>query len=116
MVASETDADLDALARRLWAVGDPIRLRILQILPTEPSCDNVCNVSKVAERIGLSQPTASHHLRVLRQAGLVANRRMCRDMLYWVRLEEADGLVATLRGVFHAPDAGGTTLPPSDPV
>jgi len=89
--------DVDTLAKQLWALGDPVRLQILHLLPTEPSCDNACNVSKIAERIGLSQPAASHHLRILRQAGIIANEKKCRDMIYWIDREAAAGVNAQLR-------------------
>lgn len=87
MVPAETNLEIDRLAKQLWALGDPVRLQILRILPTEPTCENACNVSTIAERIGLSQPCTSHHLRVLRQAGIITNRKMCRDMIYWIDLE-----------------------------
>lgn len=87
MAASKTDLDLDSLAKQLWALGDPVRLDILRILPTEPNCENICNVSKIAERLGLSQPATSHHLRILRQAGIITNEKKCRDMIYWIDLD-----------------------------
>ena len=102
MSSLHTEPDLDQLAKQLWAVGDPVRLRILRILPTEPTCEKACNVSTIAERIGLSQPATSHHLRILRQAGIITNRKMCRDMIYWVQLEEAGALTETLREVLRA--------------
>lgn len=97
MVALKTNLDVDILAKQLWALGDPVRLQILQILPTEPTCHNACNVSKIAERIGLSQPATSHHLRILRQAGIITNEKKCRDMIYWIDLEAATGVYQQLR-------------------
>ena len=94
-----TQPDLDTLAKQLWAIGDPVRLQILRILPTEPSCQGACNVSKIAELIGLSQPATSHHLRILRQAGLVTNEKKCRDMIYWVQLDAAGEVITALREV-----------------
>lgn len=93
----ETNPDVDLLAKQLWALGDPVRLQILQLLPTEPTCDNACNVSRIAERIGLSQPATSHHLRILRQAGIISNKKKCRDMIYWIDLGAAAGVNAQLR-------------------
>ena len=97
MVAVHTEMNLDMLAKQLWALGDPLRLQILQLLPTEPCSENACNVSSIAERIGLSQPSTSHHLRVLRQAGLVAGEKRCRDMIYWAQLDQAEAVCAGLR-------------------
>ena len=102
MAQSDTEIDLDRLAKQLWAIGDPVRLQILQILPTEPTCEQACNVSKIAERIGLSQPATSHHLRILRQAGIITNQKMCRDMIYWIELDPSAGLVAELQAVLKS--------------
>ena len=92
----ETNLDAEQLARQLWALGDPVRLQILKLLPTEPTCHDACNVSKLAERIGLSQPSISHHLRILRQAGIIAYEKKCRDMIYWIDLEAAAEVRAEL--------------------
>ena len=88
------------LAKQLWAVGDPVRLRILGLLPTSEDCEHGNNVSMLARRLGLSQPTVSHHLRVLRQAGLVSYRKMCRDVFYWTDATGAAGMLAGLGEVF----------------
>ena len=97
MTSAETNLDLNTLAKQLWAIGDPLRQEILRILPAEPNCETACNVSKIAERIGLSQPATSHHLRILRQAGIVTNRKMCRDMIYWVDLQASGEVCQSLR-------------------
>ena len=75
--------DADVMAKQFWAIGDPVRLEILRLLPSTPSCEEACNVSTIAARIGLSQPSVSHHLRVLRQAGNYINKKCFRDMIYW---------------------------------
>ncbi|MFP4069313.1 MAG: ArsR/SmtB family transcription factor [Verrucomicrobiota bacterium] len=103
METLDSGPDTDRLAKQLWALGDPVRLQILRILPQEPTCRNACNVSTIAERIGLSQPSISHHLRVLRQAGLITNKKMCRDMIYWVQVNEASKLIESLRGLLDDP-------------
>lgn len=87
------------MARQFWAIGDPVRLEILRLLPSGPSCEGACNVSKIAERIGLSQPATSHHLRILRQADIITNKKMCRDMIYWVRPEVLGELQKELAAV-----------------
>lgn len=86
----------DALAKQLWALGDVTRLRLLRLLPSEEACDSDNNVSALAEKLGLSQPTVSHHLRILRQAGIVTNRKMCRDVFYWIEAENTRELIDAL--------------------
>ncbi len=85
-MANETA--VDQLAKQLWALGDLARLRLLAMLPSSPDCSSGNNVSQLAEKLGVTQPTVSHHLRVLRQAGFVDYNKMCRDCFYW-RNEEA---------------------------
>lgn len=88
------------LAKRLWAVGDPVRLRILRLLPQTADCQYGNNVSNLAKRLELSQPTVSHHLRVLRQAGFVSYRKMCRDVFYWIDPAGGAAMLADLQAVF----------------
>ena len=57
------------LARRFAALADPVRLRLLSLLAT--SADGAVCVCDLVGPVGRSQPTVSHHLKVLREAGLV---------------------------------------------
>jgi len=104
MVPDETNLEIDTLAKQLWALGDPVRLQILRILPTEPACHSACNVSTIAERIGLSQPATSHHLRILRQAGIITNEKKCRDMIYWIDVKAASAVRAHLGELLSSGD------------
>jgi ArsR family transcriptional regulator len=63
-----SDDEADATAALFRALGDPARVRILNLLATsgEPVC--VCNL---IEPLELSQPTVSHHLKKLTDAGLL---------------------------------------------
>lgn len=94
--ATDPSTATDALAKRLWALGDLARLRLLSLLPTSPDCTTRSNVSSLAEALGLSQPTVSHHLRVLRQAGFVEFRKMCRDVYYWRSAASIDDVARNL--------------------
>ena len=50
-------------------LADPARLRLLSLIQAQPDSEAcVCNLT---EPLGLTQPTVSHHLKVLREAGLV---------------------------------------------
>jgi ArsR family transcriptional regulator, arsenate/arsenite/antimonite-responsive transcriptional repressor len=64
------DADeADRLAAALKVIADPTRLRLLSLIQAQPGNEAcVCNLT---EPLGLTQPTVSHHLKVLREAGLV---------------------------------------------
>jgi len=57
------------LAQALKAIADPARLRLLSLIQGQPNGEAcVCHLT---EPLGLSQPTVSHHLKVLLNAGLV---------------------------------------------
>jgi ArsR family transcriptional regulator len=61
------------LARRLKAIADPVRLRILSILLSHAEGEAcVCDITGAFQ---LSGPTISHHLKVLRAAGLLTSQR-----------------------------------------
>jgi ArsR family transcriptional regulator len=66
--AALSDADADATAALFRALGDPARVRIINLLASsgEPVC--VCDL---VDALGLAQPTVSHHLRKLVEAGLL---------------------------------------------
>jgi ArsR family transcriptional regulator, arsenate/arsenite/antimonite-responsive transcriptional repressor len=70
----------DALADRLKALADPTRLRLLDLLVAqqEPLC-----VCEITEQFAQQQPTISHHLRILRQAGLIAGEKRGVWSYYW---------------------------------
>ena len=63
-----SDEETDATAELFRALGDPARVRIMNVLATNDGPVCVCNL---IEPLGLSQPTVSHHLKVLTDAGLI---------------------------------------------
>ncbi|MFN8593660.1 MAG: metalloregulator ArsR/SmtB family transcription factor [Thermomicrobiales bacterium] len=67
---SETEQERMVAAFR--ALGDPTRLEIFRLLAAQEAPLCACDV---VDRFGLSQPTISHHLRILREAGLVTVSR-----------------------------------------
>ncbi len=77
---SLTQPQTVSLAERLKAVGDATRLRMLDLLAQqdEPIC--VCDVVAQFEQ---NQPTISHHLRLLREAGLVDTEKRGIWSYYW---------------------------------
>lgn len=82
-----TKAARAASGEGAWrALSDGNRRRILTLVRDRPA-----SVGEVADRLGVSQQIASHHLRVLRGAGLVSERRERTRHLFAVRV---DGLAA----------------------
>jgi ArsR family transcriptional regulator len=84
----------DQLAAKFKALADPTRVAIVNCLS---AADEVC-VCNLTETFDLSQPTISHHLKVLREAGLVESTR--RGTWSYYRLVP-DG-IAALRGALGA--------------
>ena len=62
-----------ALARVFKALGDPVRLRLVSLIGAREGGE-VC-VCELTRAFDLSQPTISHHLKVLREAGLIDSER-----------------------------------------
>jgi ArsR family transcriptional regulator len=76
------EADATTLARQFAALADPVRLRLVSLLATADG-GAVCACDLV-EPVGKSQPTVSHHLKVLTEAGLVTSERRGRNVWYGV--------------------------------
>lgn len=70
------------LAQMFKALADPVRLRLLSIVASHVG-GQAC-VCEVTPAFDLSQPTISHHLRVLREAGLLECERRGTWVYYWV--------------------------------
>ena len=85
---------LPTLASCCRALGDGTRLRVLEILADGERC-----VCELTDRLGISQPLLSHHLRVLREEGLVAGRREGRWMHYRLEPDAVAELTDALRRV-----------------
>lgn len=88
-----------ALAAKFKALADPVRLRLLSSVAGQPGAQAcVCDISA---GVDVSQPTVSHHLKVLRDAGLLTSRRRGTWVYYAVVPEAlesmADSLTALLR-------------------
>ena len=94
-MARTRTTELDPDIRLLAALADPARLAIVRQLSTDIetcACDltECCNVG---------QPTVSHHLRVLREAGIVTSERRGQWIFYRLAPETAERLGAIARGL-----------------
>jgi ArsR family transcriptional regulator len=84
------------LAPMFKALGDPVRLRLLSLIASHPGGEAcVCDLTP---RFELTGPTISHHLRVLREAGLIDCERRGTWVYYWLR----PGVLDRLAGVLDA--------------
>ena len=79
--AALTTQQAESLAHAFTALADPVRLRLLSLISTGVDGE-VCACDMVAP-LGKSQPTVSHHLKVLREAGLVTADK--RGIWMWYR-------------------------------
>jgi ArsR family transcriptional regulator len=82
------------LALVFKALGDPVRLRLLSMIASRPDGE-VC-VCELTPAFELSQPTISHHLKLLRQARLIDCERRGTWVYYWLIPETTDTLAALL--------------------
>lgn len=76
------------------ALGDPVRLRLLSLIAANGPEACVCDLTGEFELTG---PTISHHLRVLREVGLVDCERRGTWVSYWVRPQVLGHLAGLLR-------------------
>lgn len=76
-------AAAERLAAVLKALAEPTRLRLISLIAAHGAAGQAC-VCDLTEPVGLSQPTVSHHLKVLADAGLV--RREKRGIWAWYAL------------------------------
>lgn len=87
------------LATVLKALGDPVRLRLLSLIGAHDGGEAcVCDLLDAFE---LTPPTISHHLKVLREAGLIDSERRGTWVYYWV----VPDAIARLGALFTPSDA-----------
>ncbi|WTW98306.1 metalloregulator ArsR/SmtB family transcription factor [Streptomycetaceae bacterium NBC_01309] len=87
-----TAPDSERLAVMFKALGDPVRLRLFSMVASHEGGEAcVCDIADV----GVSQPTVSHHLKKLREAGLVTSERRGT----WVFYKVVPEVMATLSGL-----------------
>jgi ArsR family transcriptional regulator, arsenate/arsenite/antimonite-responsive transcriptional repressor len=93
MAAPLVPAQAAELARAFKALGDPVRLRLLSLITSAGGESCVCDLTTAFDLTGA---TISHHLKVLREAGLVDCERRGTWVYYWPRPESLRRLSAVL--------------------
>jgi ArsR family transcriptional regulator len=100
-----SEASAVGLARGFKALGDPVRLRLLSLIAARAGGE-VC-VCELTDAFDVTGPTISHHLRVLREAGLIDCQRRGTWVYYWI-IPSALGALSQLldASTVHAAEAG----------
>ena len=90
-------AATDKLSLALRAVADPSRRKILRLLlpasARKSTAPDGCTASDIEQRIKLAQPTISHHMKILKNAGLIETRKQGT----WVRYRRIESALRALR-------------------
>ena len=95
-------AELSAMFK---ALGDPVRLRLLSLIASHPGGEAcVCEISATFD---VSQPTISHHLKMLRSAGLLDCERRGTWVYYWA----IPSALQRLSSVLEIDDYASVTTP-----
>jgi ArsR family transcriptional regulator len=92
-----TEAESERLARAFKAIADPVRLRLLSLIASHT--DGEACVCDLTDAFDLTGPTISHHLKVLREAGIIDGDRRGTWIYYRVRPDT----LQTLSSVLVAP-------------
>jgi ArsR family transcriptional regulator len=89
-----SDADAVALAIRLKALADPVRLRVVSLLLDR--LGHGASTRELTPLLNLTEPTVSHHLRTLLDSGLVAKDRQGNTVYYRVVPEAIQAIARVL--------------------
>ena len=96
-----TPIQAETLAGALKAIADPARLRLISLVAAHE--DNEACVCDLVEPIGLSQPTVSHHLKVLVDAGILTRERRGKWAYYRLVPGTLDDIAGLIAGEQHVP-------------
>jgi ArsR family transcriptional regulator len=95
------DATAERLAHVFKALGDPTRVRLLSLIAAAAAAEAcICDLT---ELVGLSQPTVSHHMKLLVDAGLVAREQRGK----WAYYRVIDDTLTTVAGTLLPATAKG---------
>lgn len=94
--------DINGITRFLTAFGDPTRIRILNLLGNKGRL----NVGEIAGEFEISRPAISHHLKILRDAQIVGNKKRGQEVYYWLAREKVVTDFRTLADLVDSFDCG----------
>lgn len=96
--AGMDQAEAERIAPMFKALGDPVRLRLTALIAAH---DEIC-VCNLTPHFSLSGPTISHHLKTLREAGLINSERRGTWIYYWIQPDALNALSTLLQPIPHA--------------
>ncbi len=79
------------------ALGDDSRRKILEILGNKGSSSS----GDIAKNFSISQPTISNHLRILKEAGLVKEKKVKQSRIYSLNKDKVINVIETLKGIVN---------------
>ncbi|MGL4952347.1 MAG: ArsR/SmtB family transcription factor [Culicoidibacterales bacterium] len=79
-------------ARYFKALGDPIRLQLLEHISKGQNC--ICHLQ---DQFSVSQPTLSHHMKILVDAGVVDSKKIGKNVYYTINQTEVAEIITYLR-------------------
>ena len=94
LTAHLTSDELTRIASIFRVLGEPARLQLLNLIAAQPSQE--VRACELVETLGLSQPTVSHHLKVMYEAGLLTKDRRGT----WIYYRVVTDRLSELRSVF----------------
>ncbi len=102
--------DAEAMARMFKALADPVRVRLFSRVASHEGGEAcVCDLGDVRD-LGVSQPTVSHHLKKLRDAGLVESQRRGS----WVYYRVVPGVLASMAAMVGGAAGGNRGAAPEE--
>jgi ArsR family transcriptional regulator, arsenate/arsenite/antimonite-responsive transcriptional repressor len=87
-----TSGEAERLAGSLKAIADPVRLRLISLVAAHE--DGEACVCDLTEPVGLSQPTVSHHLKILADAGILTRQQRGKWAYYRLVPDSLDAISA----------------------
>ncbi|WOD38438.1 metalloregulator ArsR/SmtB family transcription factor [Nodosilinea sp. E11] len=107
-MATALDKRSDAILARFKALSDPLRLEVIELLRSQELC--VCDL---CDRMNIAQSKLSFHLKILREAGLIAARQEGRWIYYRLNPTEFGELATYLSDLHHlSPPSSSHPCPP----
>lgn len=88
--------DYDDITKKLKAISDPKRLRIVDML----SCGELC-ACEILEKFDITQPTLSHDMKRLIEADIVTSRKVGKNTYYALNIEALDDIGLRLDYIFN---------------